>query len=105
LKLSKKAQDNMTQIQALEDKYHPMIFQMALVYLVDVGYANFDDASIEERFKQISEYEETEKTTGKKSILTPDVQREILSCAVKLSAFSVFTLFAYIKKYFVISHI
>ena len=89
----------MKQIQALEDKYSLTVFRMALSHLFDVGHANFDKVSIEKMFKQISEYEETVKTTDEKSMLTPDLQREILECAVELSAFSILTLFAYIKKH------
>ena len=83
LKLSEEAQANMKKIKALEEKYHPLVFRMGFVHLFSAGHANFDEVSIEKMFKQISEYEETVKTTDEKSMLTPDLQREILQCAVR----------------------
>ena len=102
MKLSKEAQANMKEIQTLEAKYHPMAFRMGLVYLVDIGHTNFDASSVEEGFQQILAEEEAEKANGTRPFITPDFRREILRCATELANFSVLTLFAYIKKYFVV---
>ena len=99
MKLSKEVQANMKKIKALEDKYHPMVFRMGFVRLFSAGHANFDEMFIDEGFKQILEDEETEKTTGEKSPISPDLRREIWQCAVELSVFRILTLFTYIKKH------
>lgn len=92
----------MKKIQALENKYDLMAFRMSLAYLFEAGYSNFDDVFIEKISKEIQAEEETEKANGTGDFINPDFKREILACAVELSKFSIFTLFAYIKKHFVI---
>ena len=100
--LSDEAKGKMKEIRALENKYGLMAFRMSLTHLVDVGHRHFDDDSIEEGFKLILDEEKAEQAGGKKSFMTPDFKREVLRCSVELSKFTILTLFAYIKKYFVV---
>ena len=51
MKLSKEAQENMKEIQALENKYGLIIFRTGLTHLVDVGHSNLDDNSVDECIK------------------------------------------------------
>ena len=102
MKLSKETQGKMKEIQTLENKYGIIIFRTSLTHLFDMGYSNFDEDSIEEGYKLILAEEEEDKANGTKSFITPDFKREILRCAVELRQFSIWTLFAYIKKYVVV---
>jgi hypothetical protein len=91
--------DSMKDIRALENKYGPMMFRMGLSHLVDVGQRNLDVPYVEESIKEIMAEGEEAKADGKISIMTPEFQCEILRCAAELAQFSVWALFAYIKKY------
>ena len=102
MKLSKEAQAKMKEIQSLEARYHPMAFRMGLVHLVGAGHENFDEASVDTGLKLISDEEDADNASGKKSFITPDFKREILRCAAELAKFSILELFAYIKKHFVV---
>jgi len=102
LRLSKEAKEKMKEIQALENKYDLIPFRMAMVQLLEMGRDNLDDNSAAEWFKQIQKEEDEEKTSGERSFITPDLKRHILQCAVELAKYSPLTLFAYIKKYYVI---
>ena len=102
MKLSEEAQGKMKEIRNLETKYHPMAFRMAFVHLVSEGHNNFDDVYVEEGLKLILAEEEEEKASGKRSVITSDFKREILHCSAELAKFSILTLFAYIKKYFIV---
>ena len=102
LNLSEEAQGQMKEIQALENKYGLIPFRMSMVNLFEVGRENFDDDSTEKWLEQIQAEEDEEKTSGKRSCVRPDFKRHILQCTVELAKFSSLTLFAYIKKHFVI---
>jgi hypothetical protein len=99
LKLSKEAQKHMKEIQALENKYGLIVFRAGLTHLVDTGHSNFDDESVNDAIKQVMEKGEADKANGVRSIITPEFQCEILRCSAELAKISVWTLFAYIKKY------
>ncbi|GHV13429.1 hypothetical protein FACS1894219_08210 [Clostridia bacterium] len=89
----------MKEIRALEDKYGTVLFRMGLSHLVDVGHRNLDIPYVEESIKDIMAQGEEDADSGKISIMTPEFQCEILRCAAELTRFSIWTLFAYIKKY------
>jgi hypothetical protein len=86
-------------IRALEDKYGLALFRMGLTHLVDVGYRTFDVPYVEESIRQIMEEGEADKTDGGASVMSSEFQCEIIRCAAELTRFSIWTLFAYIKKY------
>ena len=102
LELSEEAQDKIKEIQALENKYGYIIFRMGFSHLMDAGHSNFDDASVEKGFELILAEEEAEKASGKRSFVTAECKRKILSCSAELAGFSILTLFAYIKEHFII---
>ena len=91
-------------IRNLEDKYGLILFRMGLSHLVDVGHRNLGDDEVAVCMAQIMAQEKADKADGKVSFMTPEFQCDILRCAADLSKFSVWTLFAYIKKYVVISN-
>jgi hypothetical protein len=95
--------EKLKEIRNIEDKYGLVLFRMGLSHLVEVGHRNLDEASIEEGIKQIMAQGEKDKASGKISIMKPEFQCEILRCAAELSMFSIWTLFAYIKKHVVVS--
>ena len=99
MKLSKEAQKQMKEIQALENKYGLVGFRTGLTHLVDVGHGNLDDEAVDNTIKEILEKGDADKADGKISIMTPEFQCEILRCSAELAKFSVWMLFAYIKKY------
>ena len=95
----KNAKNDIKKIRALEDKYGLIIFRMGLTYLFDAGHSNFDDDYVQEGFKAILAEEEENKASGTNTIMTPDFKCEILLCSAELAQFTIWTLFAYIKKY------
>lgn len=95
--------DKTNEIRAIEDNYGLMLFRMGLSHLVDVGIRHFDDANVEESIKQIEAKGEENKANGIMPVMTPEFQIEIVRCAAELSKFSVWELFAYIKKHVVVS--
>lgn len=102
MRLSDEAQANMKEIQALENKYGLMVFRMGLVHLFDSGHGNFSDELVEGGLRLIATEEEAGKAEGRREFISPDFKRSILSCSAELSKFSIVTLFAYIKEYFVV---
>lgn len=100
--MSKEIQLKMKEIRNLENKYGLLIFRVGLTHLVDVGHRNLDDKSLKERLKQILEEGEWDKVNGVKPIMAPEFKCEILRCAAELAKFSIWTLFAYIKKHVVV---
>ena len=102
MKFSKETKDKLKEIQALENKYGLIVFRAGLTHLFDMGFSNFDEESVEEGFNLIQEEEEADKANGTRSLITPEFKREILRCTVELKQFSIWTLFAYIKKYVVV---
>jgi hypothetical protein len=90
---------NLNKIRAIEDKYGLVLFRCGLGHLMDMGHQNFDDDVVAENVKLIMAQGEKDKANGNITILTPEYQCEILYCAAELAKFSVWTLFAYIKKY------
>ena len=95
------AKNKLEEIINIENKYGLILFRMRLSHLVDVGHRNFGDAEVAECVKQIMAQGEVEKANGAISVMTPEFQCEIVRCAAELSRFSIWTLFAYIKKHVV----
>ena len=91
--------DNLKEIQALESKHGPVLFGMGLTQLMDVGFNNINDDVAEEWIAQIIAKGEADKANGSHSFMTPAFQCEIIRCAVELSKYTPWTLFAYVKKY------
>ena len=93
----------MKEIRAIEDKYGLVLFRMGLTHLVDVGHSNLsDDDVITENIELIIANGNEDKVNGKTPVITPEFQCDILRCAAELTAFSIWTLFAYIKKHVVV---
>ena len=97
--------EKMNDIRALENKYGLILFRMGLSHLVDVGHRNLGAEEVEEGIKQIMDKGEEDNASGKTPIMTPEFQCEVLRCAAELSGFSVWELFAYIKKHVAIGNI
>jgi len=95
--------EEMKAIRKLEEKYGLVLFRMGLSHLVDVGHRNLTAENVDENVRQIMAKGEEDKANGKNPIMTPEFQCEILRCAAELSMFSIWTLFAYIKKHVIIS--
>ena len=72
---------------------------MGLSHLVDIGHRHLGEDEVAEGIAQILAQGEEDKASGKVSIMTPEFQCNILRCAAELSHFSIWTLFAYIKKH------
>ena len=102
MRLSKETIEKLKEIQTLENKYGLIVFRTALGHVVDVGISNFSEDGIEEGVKQILEQGEADKADGKITIMSPEFQCEILRCSAELAGFSIWTLFAYIKKHVVV---
>ena len=102
MKLSKEMQKFMKQVEAIEDKYGLVVFRAALTHLVDVGYRNLNEDTLEDEIKQILEQGEIDKANGINPILTPEFKCAILRCSTELTEFTIWTLFTYIKKYIVV---
>jgi len=84
--------EQLKQIREIENKYGLMVFRMGLTHLVDVGHRNVI-GDVDVAIRQIMA--EGENT----SIMTPELKCGILRCAAELTEYSIWTLFAYIKKY------
>ena len=97
--MSSETKEQMNEIRNIENKYGLVMFRMGLSHLVDVGHSNLTDENVQETIAMIMAKGEEEKTEGKISVMTPDFQCEILRCSSELAQFSIWTLFAYIKKY------
>jgi len=94
---------SLSEIRKIENKYGLMMFRMGLSHLMDVGVRHMNDETVEESIQQIMAQEEADKADGKISIMTPEFQCEIVRCAAELAQHSIWTLFAYIKKYVEVS--
>jgi hypothetical protein len=98
--LDSEMSNNLNEIRKIEDKYGLVLFRMGLTHLVDAGYNNLtDDEVIEETIKSIMAQGEINKAEGKIPVMTPEFQCQILRCAADLTKFSIWTLFAYIKRH------
>ena len=96
---------NKTQeINAIENKYGLALFRMGLTHLVDVGVRHLTDENVEENIKRIMANGEVEKANGVVNVMTAEFQCAILRCAAELAKFSVWDLFAYVKKHVAISN-
>jgi len=84
--------EQLKQIREIENRYGLMVFRMGLTHLVDVGHRNVS-ADVDVSIRQIMEDGESA------SIMTPELKCGILRCADELTKYSIWTLFAYIKKY------
>jgi len=102
LELSHEAKQNMKQIQALENKYGLIVLRAGLTHLVDFGHSNFTDDAVEKGIKQILADGEADEANGVRSFMTPEFKCEIVRCSAELAKFTIWTLFAYVKKYQVI---
>jgi hypothetical protein len=94
----------MKEIAGLENKYGSVLFRMGLTHLVDVGVRHLTDDNVEASIRQIIAEGEINKATGVVTIMTPEFQCEIVRCASELAKFSIWELFAYIKKHVPISN-
>lgn len=101
--MTNEAKEQIKEIRNIENKYGLFPFRMALSHLVDVGHSNLTEENVEDGIKQIMSQGEEDKANGKISIMTPEFQCDILRCAAELAGFSIWTLFAYIKKHVVVS--
>lgn len=95
--------NEMKEIRNIENKYGLVLFRMGLSHLVDVGHRNLTDENVRESVEQIMAQVEEDAANGKLSVMTPEFQCEIIRCAAELARFSIWTLFAYIKKYVEVS--
>jgi len=95
---------DLQKIKNIEDKYGLVLFRTGLSHLMEVGHRNLDDDEVEEAIKQIMAQGEEDKAKGKIPVMTPEFQCNVLRCAAELAKFNLWTLFAYIKKYVVISN-
>lgn len=96
--------ENLKCIRNTEDKYGLLIFRMGLSHLVDVGHRHLSDEDVEESIRKIMEQGEEDKVNGKVTVMTPEFLCEVIRCAGELAKFSIWTLFAYIKKYVEVSN-
>lgn len=94
----------MNEIADVESKYGAVLFRMGLTQLVDVGVRHLTDDNIEASIRQIIAEGEINKANGVVTIMTLEFQCEIVRCAAELAKFSIWDLFAYIKKYVPISN-
>lgn len=94
----------MNEIARLENKYGSLLFRMGLTQLVDVGVRHLTDDNVEASIRQIIAEGEINKANGVITVMTPEFQCEIVRCAAELAKFSIWNLFAYIKKYVPISN-
>ena len=92
------------EINAIESKYGIALFRMGLTHLVDVGIRHLTDENVEENIKRIMANGEVEKANGVVNVMTAEFQCAILRCAAELAKFSVWDLFAYVKKHVAISN-
>ena len=91
--------EKLNEIQNIENKYGLVLFRMGLSHLVDTGHRNISDGDIEAGIQQIMAKGEEDTANGKIPVMTPEFQCEILRCATELTRYSIWALFAYIKKY------
>lgn len=96
--------EHLKEIRNIENKYGLVLFRMGLSHLVDVGHRNLTDENVEESVQEIMAQGEEDKADGKIPVMTPEFQCEILRCAAELAQFSIWTLFAYIKKHVEVSN-
>lgn len=101
--MSNDTKKKMKEICSIENKYGLVLFRTGLSHLVDVGHRNLTDENVEESIQQIMAQGEEDKANGKIPIMTAEFQCEIVRCAAELAQFSIWTLFAYIKKYVEVS--
>jgi hypothetical protein len=92
------------EISAIENKYGLALFRMGLTHLVDVGIRHLTEVNVNENIKQIKAKGEADQANGVVTVMTAEFQCEILRCAAELAKFSVWELFAYIKKHVAISN-
>ncbi len=86
-------------IRAVENKYGLFLFRMGLTHLMDVGIRHLSPENILSAVEQIQRESQEAAEQGKFLFMTPEFQIKIIRCAEELSAFSVWELFSYIKKY------
>lgn len=93
----------MKEIRNIENKYGLVLFRMGLSHLVDVGHKNLTDEDVRQSVEQIMAQGEEDAANGKIPVMTQEFQCEIVRCAAELAQFSIWTLFAYIKKHVEVS--
>jgi len=94
----------MTDIAIVEEKYGLALFRMALTHLVDVGHRNLTDEHVGDSIKQIIAQAKADMANGKKTLMPPEFQCDIVRCAAELSKFSIMDLLIYIKEHFPVSN-
>jgi len=102
--MREETKESTQKIRNIEDEYGLLVFRGGLTQLVDMGVRNLNEKSVEEYVKKILAQGKLDEANGKSSIISPEVQCEILRCAAKLSKFSIWTLFRYIKEYVVVDN-
>lgn len=96
--------ENIKDIRNIENKYGLVLFRMGLSHLIDVGHRNLTEENVEECVQQIMAQGEEYRVNGKIPIMTAEFQCEVVRCAAELAQFSIWTLFAYIKKHVEVSN-
>ncbi len=84
-------------IRAIENEYGLLAFNMAFTHLMEHGWKNFNEESVQAACEQIREEEAEVKRQGKIVFMTANFQIGIMECSLALSKFSIMDLFAYIK--------
>ena len=95
-------QTAITVISVVENEYGLVLFRMGLTHLVDVGVRHLTEENVEASIKQILADGEADKAKGI-PIMTPEFQCNIVRCAAELAKFTIWELFAYIKKHVVVA--
>ena len=103
--VSNELKDRMKEIRNIENEYGLMVFRMGLSHLVDTGHKHFTGAYVEEGIRQITAQGEADKANGVHPVMSVEFQCAILRCAASLARFSIWTLFAYIKKHMEVSNL
>ena len=101
--MSNEMKERMKAIRDIENEYGLMLFGMALSHLVDTGHKHFTDSYVEEGIRQITAQGEADKANGVHPVMSVEFQCAILRCAAALARFSIWTIFAYIKKHMEVS--
>jgi len=89
--------EKMKEITAVQDKYGLAVFNMGLTHLMDVGVRHMTDENIEAGINRI--LAEANNPNSGTPFITPKLQCGIIRCAAELAKFSIWELFAFIKKH------
>ncbi len=84
-------------IRAIENEYGLLAFNMAFSNLMEHGWENFNEESVQAANEQIRQEAAEMKQQGKIQFMGPNFKIGIMECCLALSKFSIMDLFAYIK--------